>query len=277
MISELGSTTAVPDSAGPPAINLLKVNLVGFGTIVRKEVNRVLRIWVQTIVPPAITMTLYFIIFGSLIGRRIGVMDGVPYTMFIAPGLIMMSVITNSFGNVVSSFFSGKLQHHLEEMLVSPLSVGTIIAGFVVGGVVRGLAVAGLVTVVAMFFTELRVEHPLVTLSVVVLTAMTFSLAGLLNAIFAKNFDQISIIPTFVLTPLTYLGGVFFSISLLSPAWQAIAKINPILYMVNAFRYGMLGASDISIGVAYAIIIAAVVVLYVTVFQLLSRGTGIRS
>ncbi|NIW23630.1 MAG: ABC transporter permease, partial [Gammaproteobacteria bacterium] len=254
-----------------------KVNLVGFATIVRKEINRVLRIWVQTIVPPAITMTLYFIIFGSLIGRRIGIMDGVPYTMFIAPGLIMMAVITNSFGNVVSSFFSGKLQHHLEEMLVSPLSVATIIAGYVVGGVVRGIAVAALVTVVAMFFTELRVEHPLVTISVVVLTAMAFSLAGLLNAIFAKNFDQISIIPTFVLTPLTYLGGVFFSISLLSPAWQAIAKVNPILYMVNAFRYGMLGASDISIGTAYAIIITAVVVLYATVFSLLSRGTGIRS
>ncbi len=276
-MAELGATTAVRASTEPPAINLLMVNLVGFGTIVRKEVNRVLRIWVQTIVPPAITMTLYFIIFGSLIGRRIGIMDGVPYTMFIAPGLIMMAVITNSFGNVVSSFFSGKLQHHLEEMLVSPLSVATIIAGFVVGGIVRGLAVAALVTVVAMFFTELRVEHPLITLSVVVLTAMAFSLAGLLNAIFAKNFDQISIIPTFVLTPLTYLGGVFFSISLLSPAWQAVAKINPILYMVNAFRYGMLGASDISIGVAYAIIIAAVVVLYVAVYQLLSRGTGIRS
>ncbi len=276
-MAKLGATTAVRASTEPPAINLLKVNLVGFGTIVRKEVNRVLRIWVQTIVPPAITMTLYFIIFGSLIGRRIGIMDGVPYTMFIAPGLIMMAVITNSFGNVVSSFFSGKLQHHLEEMLVSPLSVATIIAGFVVGGIVRGLAVAALVTVVAMFFTELRVEHPFITLSVVVLTAMAFSLAGLLNAIFAKNFDQISIIPTFVLTPLTYLGGVFFSISLLSPAWQAVAKINPILYMVNAFRYGMLGASDISIGVAYAIIIAAVVVLYVAVYQLLSRGTGIRS
>ena len=276
-MSGSGSTVDMQNASGLPVINLVKVNAVGFATIVRKEVNRVIRIWVQTIVPPAITMTLYFIIFGSLIGRRIGVMDGVPYTMFIAPGLIMMSVITNSFGNVVSSFFSGKLQHHLEEMLVSPLSVATIIAGYVVGGIVRGLAVAALVTVVAIFFTELRVEHPLITLSVVVLTAMAFSLAGLLNAIFAKNFDQISIIPTFVLTPLTYLGGVFFSISLLSPAWQAIAKINPILYMVNAFRYGMLGASDISIGVAYTIIIAAVVVLYITVYRLLTRGTGIRS
>ncbi len=262
--------------ATPGQADLLKINLVGLVTIVRKEVSRVMRIWVQTIVPPAITMTLYFVIFGSLIGRRIGEMDGVPYTLFIAPGLIMMAVITNSFGNVVSSFFSGKLQHHLEEMLVSPLSVATIIAGYVVGGIVRGLAVAAMVTVVAMFFADLRVEHPLITISVIVLTAATFSLAGLLNAIFAKNFDQISIIPTFVLTPLTYLGGVFFSIALLSPSWQAIAHINPILYMVNAFRYGMLGTSDISIGSAYAIIIAAVLVLYAAVYWLLRRGTGLR-
>lgn len=264
-------------SGAVPYASLLQVNLVGLATIVRKEINRVLRIWVQTIVPPAITMTLYFIIFGSLIGRRIGEMNGVPYTLFIAPGLIMMAVITNSFGNVVSSFFSGKLQHHLEEMLVSPLSVATIIAGYVVGGIVRGLAVATLVTVVAMFFADLRVEHPLVTISVVVLTAATFSLAGLLNAIFAKNFDEISIIPTFVLTPLTYLGGVFFSIALLPPIWQSIAQVNPILYMVNAFRYGMLGTSDISIGTAYAIIIAALLLLYTTVYALLHRGTGIRA
>ena len=271
-------TNRTPESAETLTVtSLTRINMVGFVTIVRKEVNRVLRIWVQTIVPPAITMTLYFIIFGSLIGQRIGEMNGVPYTSFIAPGLIMMAVITNSFGNVVSSFFSGKLHHHLEEMLVSPLSVATIIGGYVVGGVVRGLAVAALVTVVAMFFADLRVEHPLITLSVVVLTAATFSLAGLLNAIFAKNFDEISIIPTFVLTPLTYLGGVFFSISLLSPGWQALAQVNPILYMVNAFRYGMLGASDIGIGTAYAIIIAALVGLYVTVFVLLDRGTGIRA
>ena len=262
---------------GVASPSLLRVNLIGLLTIVRKEVSRVLRIWVQTIVPPAITMTLYFIIFGSLIGRRVGDMEGIPYTLFIAPGLIMMSVITNSFGNVVSSFFSGKLHHHLEEMLVSPLSVATIIAGYVVGGIVRGLAVAALVTLVAMFFADLRVEHPLITLSIVVLTAATFSLAGLLNAIFAKNFDEISIIPTFVLTPLTYLGGVFFSIALLSSGWQAIARVNPILYMVNGFRYGMLGTSDIPIGAAYAIIVSAVTVLYGVVHWLLKRGTGIRA
>ncbi len=257
--------------------NLLRINIVGLGTIVRREIRRVVRIWVQTIVPPAITMTLYFIIFGNLIGRRIGEMDGVPYMTFIAPGLIMMAVITNSFGNVVSSFFSGKLHRHLEEMLVSPLAFPTIVAGYVIGGVVRGLAVASLVTVVALLFADLSIVHPLVTISVVILTSMVFSLAGLLNAIFAKNFDEISVIPTFVLTPLTYLGGVFFSISLLSPAWQAVARLNPILYMVNAFRYGMLGSSDIPIGTAYAIIGVSLIVLYSIVVYLLNRGTGIRT
>jgi len=258
-------------------LSLLRINVVGLRTIVRREIRRVARIWVQTIVPPAITMTLYFIIFGNLIGRRIGEMDGVPYMTFIAPGLIMMAVITNSFGNVVSSFFSGKLHRHLEEMLVSPLTFPTIVAGYVIGGVVRGLAVASLVTVVALLFADLSVVHPLVTLSVVILTSMVFSLAGLLNAIFAKNFDEISVIPTFVLTPLTYLGGVFFSISLLSPAWQAVARLNPILYMVNAFRYGMLGSSDIPIGTAYAIICVSLIVLYSIVVYLLNRGIGIRT
>ena len=204
-------------------------------------------------------------------------MDGVPYMTFIAPGLIMMAVITNSFGNVVSSFFSGKLHRHLEEMLVSPLSFSTIVTGFVVGGVVRGIAVAALVTVVALLFTDLTLVHPFITISVVILTSIVFSLAGLLNAIFAKSFDEISIIPTFILTPLTYLGGVFFSISLLSPPWQTVAQLNPILYMVNAFRYGMLGSSDIPIGTAYAIIGVALVGLYAIVLFLLNRGTGIRT
>jgi ABC-2 type transport system permease protein len=262
---------------GPAAPNLLRVNLVGLQTIVRKEVRRVLRIWVQTIIPPAITMTLYFIIFGSLIGRRIGEMDGVPYTTFIAPGLIMMAVITNSFGNVVSSFFSGKLQLHLEEMLVSPMSHVTIVLGYVAGGLARGLLVAVLVTCVALFFTDLSVVHPILTVSVVLLTSISFSLAGLLNALYARSFDDITIIPTFVLTPLTYLGGVFFSISLLPPTWQIIARFNPILYMVNAFRYGMLGSSDIPITMALAIIIIATSSLFLMALTLLKRGYGIRS
>jgi ABC-2 type transport system permease protein len=258
----------------PAQLNLLTINLIGLATIVIKECRRVVRIWIQTVIPPAITMTLYFVIFGSLIGRRIGDMGGLPYTTFIAPGLIMMAVITNSFGNVVSSFFSGKLQLHLEEMLVAPLSMFTIVFGYVLGGVFRGILVAALVTVVAMLFTDVPVAHPLITLSVVILTAMVFSLAGLLNALFAKNFDDISIIPTFVLTPLTYLGGVFFSISLLSEFWQRIALANPILYMVNAFRYGMLGSSDVSIALAYTIIITALLALFALVMMLLQRGIG---
>jgi ABC-2 type transport system permease protein len=257
--------------------SLVMINLVGLATIVRKEVRRVLRIWLQTIVPPAITMTLYFIIFGTLIGRRVGEMNGVPYTTFIAPGLIMMAVVTNSFGNVVSSFFSGKLQLHLEEMLVSPLSHVTIVLGYVAGGVVRGLLVAGLVTVVAMFFTDLYVQHWAVVVATVLLTASIFSLAGLINAIFAKSFDDISVIPTFVLTPLNYLGGVFFSITLLSPFWQHVARANPILYMVDAFRYGMLGQSDLPLGTAFAIIVAALIALFALALFLLGRGTGIRS
>ncbi len=260
-----------------PLPSLVRVNLVGLVTIVRRETRRIVRIWLQTIIPPAITMTLYFVIFGSLIGQRIGDMGGVPYTTFIAPGLIMMSVITNSFGNVVSSFFSGKMQMHLEEMLVSPLSYATIVVGYVAGGIVRGLLVAGLVTAVALFFADLKVVHPFITLSVIVLTSTVFSLGGLLNALFAKTFDDISIIPTFVLAPLTYLGGVFFSTALLSEFWQRIALVNPILYMVNAFRYGMLGASDIPIGRAYAIILIAVTALFALAMFLLKRGVGIRT
>jgi ABC-2 type transport system permease protein len=268
-------STVAETRGGTP--QLLRINAVGLWTIVRKETRRVTRIWIQTIVPPAITMTLYFIIFGSLVGRRIGTMDGVPYMTFIAPGLIMMAVITNSFANVVSSFFSSKLMLHLEEMLVAPLAYTTIVIGFVIGGVVRGLLVAALVVVVALFFTDLHVVHPFITLSTIVLTAMVFSTAGLFNAIFAKTFDDISIIPTFVLTPLTYLGGVFFSIQLLSPVWQKVALVNPILYMVNAFRYGMLGTSDIPIGTAYAIMIGLIAALFLAVLGLLKYGSGVRS
>ena len=254
----------------------LALNLVAVRTIIRKEMVRVLRIWVQTIVPPAITMTLYFIIFGNLIGRRIGTMDGFDYMQYIAPGLIMMSVITNSYGNVVSSFFGAKFGRHIEEMLVAPMSYATIIIGHVAGGVLRGLLVGLLVTVVALFFTRLEVAHPLIMISIVLLSSIVFSLAGFINAIFAKKFDDISIVPTFVLTPLTYLGGVFYSISLLPEFWQTVSKANPILYMVNAFRYGILGTSDISIQNAYVILIVFVVLLFTGCMILMKRGIGIR-
>ena len=254
----------------------IRLNLIAAKTIIRKEVVRVLRIWVQTIVPPAITMTLYFIIFGNLIGRRIGSMEGFDYMQYIAPGLIMMSVITNSYGNVVSSFFGAKFGRHVEEMLVAPMSYATIIIGHVAGGVLRGLLVGLLVTIIALFFTRLDVAHPFIMISIVLLSSIVFSLAGFINAVFAKKFDDISIVPTFVLTPLTYLGGVFYSISMLPEFWQNVSKANPILYMVNAFRYGILGTSDISIGHAYSILIIFVVVLFSSCMILMQRGVGIR-
>ncbi len=254
----------------------IRHNWTAFYTILHKEVARIIRIWIQTVVPPAITMTLYFVIFGSLIGSRIGEMDGFSYMQYIAPGLIMMSVITNSYGNVVSSFFGAKFARHIEEMLVSPMSNSTIILGHVAGGVARGLLVGFLVTIIALFFTELHVFNWMVTVSVVLLTAVVFSLAGFINAVFAKKFDDISIIPTFVLTPLTYLGGVFYSISLLPEIWQGISKVNPILYMVNAFRYGILGRSDIDIGLAYFIIVLFIAGLFGFSLMLMKRGVGIR-
>ncbi|HWP94581.1 MAG TPA: ABC transporter permease [Gammaproteobacteria bacterium] len=255
----------------------LREHLVGFETIVRREVVRVLRIWAQTILPPAVTMTLYFIIFGSLIGSRIGTMSGVPYMDFIAPGLIIMSVITNSYANVVSSFFGAKFGKYIEELLVSPLPDGYILLGYVTGGVLRGLMVGAVVTGIALFFTDLRIEHPFVMLSMLLLASVVFSLGGFINAIYSKKFDDISIIPTFVLTPLTYLGGVFYSVGLLPDFWEHVSHYNPILYMVNAFRYGMLGISDVSLTMAYGITLGFAAVLYAYALWLLKRGVGLKS
>ncbi|MBT8132007.1 MAG: ABC transporter permease [Gammaproteobacteria bacterium] len=251
-------------------------HLVALKTIVAREFRRVRRIWIQTIVPPAITMTLYFIIFGNLIGKRIGEMEGFTYMQFIAPGLIMMSIISNSYGNVVSSFFGSRFGKYVEEMLVSPMPNYIMLVGYIAGGLIRGVTVGILVAIIALFFTDLRLEHPWITLSVVALTSMVFSLAGFVNAIYAKNFDGISIIPTFVLTPLTYLGGVFYSISLLPEFWQTVSRANPILYMVNAFRYGILGVSDIEISTAFIIITAFVVGLFFFNLYLLKRGVGLK-
>ncbi len=251
--------------------------LIGYRTIVHKELNRFLRIWIQTILPPAITMSLYYVIFGSLIGNRIGNMEGFPYIQYIAPGVIMMSVITNSYANVVSSFFGAKFQKHIEEMLVSPLPNYVIVCGFVTGGVSRGLLVGMVVTGVTLFFTDLSIAHPLITFATVFLTATLFSLGGLINGIFARNFDDTSIIPTFVLTPLTYLGGIFYSISMLPAFWQNVSLANPILYMVNAFRYGMLGVSDIRIETAFIMVGALIVALFALVLFLMQRGIGIKN
>jgi ABC-2 type transport system permease protein len=253
------------------------LNWVGFKTIVRKEVTRILRIWGQTIVPPAITMTLYFIIFGELIGRRIGEMHGFTYMQYIVPGLVIMSVITNSYGNMVSSFFGAKFGKHIEELLISPLPNWIILSGYVVGALLRGLMVGAVVLAVSLFFTPIAVQHPLIMLSVLLLTAVVFALAGMVNAIFAQKFDDIAIIPTFVLAPLTYLGGVFYSISLLPGFWQQVSVFNPILYMVNGFRYGMLGVSDVSLAMTYGVILAAGTILFASCLYLLNRGTGLRT
>jgi len=253
------------------------LNWIGYKTIVRKEIVRILRIWGQTVVPPAITMSLYFIIFGNLIGRRIGTMDGFDYMQYIAPGLIMMSVITNSYGNVVSSFFGAKFGKHIEELLISPLPNWIILGGYVTGALLRGLMVGAVVMAVSLFFTRIHVQHPFVMLSVLVLTAAVFALAGMVNAIFAQKFDDIAIIPTFVLTPLTYLGGVFYTISLLPEFWQKVSAFNPILYMVNGFRFGMLGVSDVSLSMTYGVILVAGAILFGWCLILLKRGTGLRT
>ncbi|MGS2722234.1 ABC transporter permease [Porticoccus sp. GXU_MW_L64] len=250
---------------------------VAFRTILFREIRRFTRIWLQTLLPPAITISLYFIIFGTLIGPRIGEMAGFSYMEFVVPGLIMMSVITNSYSNVVSSFFSTKYQRSVEEMLVSPVPNYIILLGFSLGGVARGLMVGLIVTLLSLLFTNLQVTHLGVTVGIVVCTSILFSLAGFINAVFARNFDDVSIIPTFVLTPLTYLGGVFYSISLLPEFWQGVSMANPVLYMVNAFRYGLLGVSDINVTWAFAMVLLFTVVLFAVALYQLEKGSRLRS
>lgn len=249
---------------------------IALQTIVIREVRRFTRIWVQTLIPPAITMALYFIIFGNLIGARLGEMGGVEYVQFIVPGLIMMSVITNAYSNVASSFFSNKFQNCIEEMLVSPVMPVTILVGFVVGGVTRGCLVGAIVMCLSLFFTQLPIASLMVTVLTLILTATLFAVGGFINALFARKFDDISIVPTFVLTPLTYLGGVFYSLSLLPDFWQTLSLANPIVYMVNAFRYGLIGLSDVDIVHSFMMMLLFNVLLFGLALWLLHRGVGIK-
>jgi len=255
----------------------IKASSVALYTIVRREMVRFLRIWTQTLVPPTITMSLYFIIFGNLIGPRVGSMAGFRYIDYIVPGLIMMAVITNAYANVVASFFGTKFQRSLEELLVSPMSNNVIISGYVLGGVARGVLVGLLVTVVSVGFTKLQIRHIGFTILIGFLTSVLFAIAGLINAILARKFDDINIVPTFILTPLTYLGGVFYSIELLSPFWQTVSYLNPVLYIVNAFRYGMLGHSEMDIQMSVTVIMGCVMVLYCLSLWMLNKGIGIRT
>lgn len=255
----------------------MSANLTALFTIIRREVTRILRIWPQTLVPPAITMTLYFLIFGGLIGRRVGDMGGFDYMAFIVPGLVMMSVIQNSYGNISSSFFGAKFGRHIEELMVSPMPNWVILTGYVTGAVLRGLMVGAIVMAIAMLFTPVRIPHFAATLGALLAGAVIFSLAGFVNAVYAKKFDDIAIIPTFILTPLTYLGGVFYSVSLL-PEWAATAtRFNPVFYMVNAFRYGLLGVSDVPVWQAFVLMVVFIVLLGGFALYLLKRGTGMRS
>jgi ABC-2 type transport system permease protein len=270
------NVSALERAAPPPRLDLGHIRWVGFKTIVIREYGRIIRIWGQTLVPSAVTATLYFVIFGSLIGRRVGEMGGFDYMQYIAPGLIMMSVITQSYANVVSSFFGAKFGKHIEELLVSPLPNWVIVTGYLTGGLMRGLMVGAVVTVVSLLFTHLHVHHALIVVAAVLLTAIVFSLGGFINAVLAKNFDQVNWVPAFVLTPLTYFGGVFYSVSLLPPWAQSLSYANPILYMVNAFRYGFLGVSDVDVRLAFTIMIIAAVAMFAIAVGMLNRGTGIR-
>ncbi len=250
--------------------------LTAFDTLLRKEIRRFIRIWPQTVLPPTVTTALYFIIFGHLIGSQIAPIGGYPFIDFIVPGLIIMAVINNAYANVVASFFSAKMQRFIEELLVSPIPNWLIVLGYVAGGVARGVTVGAAVAVVASLFTTLQWQHPLLLLTVVFLSAIAASLGGLINAIHARTYDDISIIPTFVLTPLTYLGGVFYSIELLSPLWQQLSLFNPILYIVNLFRHSMLGVSDVNLFVAFGMILLSILLLAAYAIHCLNHGRGIR-
>lgn len=253
------------------------MNLTGFFTLSAKESRRIIRIWRQTLVPPIITTTLYFLIFGKLIGGRIGEMNGVSYMQFIAPGLVMMNAITASYVNTASSFFLSKFTRNFEELLVSPLSTHNIIWGYVMGSIVRGGLAGILVMLVALCFVSFDIHSWTIILLTLLMTTVAFALGGLINAVYAKSFDDVGLIPTFVLTPLTYLGGVFYSISLLPEFWQTVSKFNPIVYMINGFRYGFLGISDVSVPYTFVVLISFITVLYYIAFSLIEKGVGLRS
>ncbi len=255
----------------------LSKDWVAYQTVTRREIRRFTRIWVQTLIPPVITTTLYFLIFGKLIGSRIGMVEGVSYIEYIAPGLIMMAVLTNAYSNVSSSFFGTKHHRNIEEQLVSSMPDWLIVMGYVTGGTLRGLLVGSIVAAVSWCFIPIHLEHPALTAVVAVLTAVVFAFAGFVNGLYAKNYDDVSLIPTFVLTPLTYLGGIFYSISMLSPTWQVIAQFNPLLYVINGFRYSMLGVSDVSfITTAVLLVMMAVALFYISL-HLMKHASGLRS
>lgn len=252
-------------------------NWIAYNTIMRKEVVRFMRIWTQTLLPPVITQTLYFVIFGSFIGSQVRDIGGVPYMAFIVPGLVMMAVINSSFQNVVSSFFSAKFFKNHEELMVSPTPNWVIIAGYVTGGTLRGLLVGIIVFLVSVFFTQPTVDNIFIVGLFILLTSILFSLGGFVNAIFARKFDDVSIFPTFILIPLTYFGGVFYSIKDLPAMWQNISRLNPILYMVDGFRYGFHGVSDVNLWMSITVLVGFTVGLTGLSLWLMKKGIGLKN
>ncbi len=252
-------------------------NYIALTTIVRKEVHRWLRIWTQTLLPPIITQTLYFVIFGKFIGSQIGRIHGISYIDFIIPGLVMMAVINSAFANVVGSFFSAKFQRSVEELLVSSTPNWVIVAGYIAGGALRGILVGIIVFFISFFFTRPQIAHPLVIAVFIILTSVVFSLGGFLNGLFAKKFDDAAIFPTFVLTPLTYLGGVFYSIQSLPEVWQKVSQLNPIFFMINGFRFGFYGISDVNVVFSFGILIFFTAALIFLNLYFLHKGTGLKT
>lgn len=251
-------------------------NMIALDTLLRKEVYRFMRLWSQTLIPPAITMSLYFIIFGKFIGSQIQEIEGYAYIQFIVPGLVMMSIMTNAYANTASSFFLTKFNRSIEEMIVSPMPNWVILIGFVLGGTIRGVIVGFIVMLIAMLFTHIPMSHFFIVIFMGILAAMVFSLGGLINAIYAKRFDDISFIPTFVLTPLTYLGGVFYSINELPPLCRMLSMFNPVLEMVDTFRYGLLGISDLNIYLGFGIVGVFFIIMFFWALTLMQKGTGIK-
>jgi ABC-2 type transport system permease protein len=250
---------------------------IAYKTIVTKEILRFARIWVQTIIPPVITTSLYLLIFGGLMGGRIGQMQGIDYLHFIVPGIILMTVIMQSYANTVSSFFMTKYNNSFEELLVSTTPNWVILMGFVSGGIARGFFVGLAVTFTISFFVEIQTYNLLIIAVTFLLTSVMFSLAGFINAVFARTFDDISIVPNFVLLPLTYLGGMFYSIDILPSFWRSVSAFNPIYYMMDAFRLGFLGIGSVELWKAFLVPVIMIVILALIANALLGRGVSIKT
>ncbi len=252
---------------------------ISFYTMLRKDVVRMFRIWVQTFLPSVITSTLYFLVFGTVLGSRIGQMQGVDYMTFVVPGLVMLAIVTTSYANTSFMFFSSKFfARSIDEILVSPTPPWLLIGGFVAGGVVRGILVGSLVMTISLFFTglHLSIHNAVIVLGFAILTAVVFALAGLVNGIYAKSLDGINIVPTFILTPLVYLGGIFYSVHTLPSWWQAITYANPLFYLINGFRYGFLGFADISPLISTGILAAIIVILVGINWYFIKTGLGLK-